>query len=173
MKIKLTIALWSLLALVGAVGGHSYKPARAPERIELRDQFDVPQRLVFPHTKIVVLMIADRTGSAQVQGWVGALDSHYATRIDLRGLADVSGVPNLLRDAVRRKLRQMFSYRVMLDWTGEIAAALGHPQNEAVVLVIAPDGEIVVRVNGPARDEDLKKVGAAIDALLPRSGGRD
>ena len=38
-------------------------PTNAPACIELRDQFDSPQRLTFPATNLVVLTIADKTGA--------------------------------------------------------------------------------------------------------------
>ena len=78
----------------------SKPPAQAPTSIELHDQYDLPQRLAFPSTNIVVLTIADRKGSEQIDGWVTALKSRCAGRFDIRGLADVGGVPGWLRGKV-------------------------------------------------------------------------
>lgn len=157
VKTKFITVLVGLVALAAALAGHPNKLGRAPERIELHDQFGTPQRLNFPGTNIVVLVVADRKGSEQVQGWVSTLGSRYSRRINVRGLADVSSVPGLLRDSVRRSIRQTFAHPVMLDWTGELASALGRQQNEAFVLVITRSGEVVARVNGSARDENVKK----------------
>jgi len=171
MKTNLACALVSLLGLVATNAEHADKPTRAPERIELHDQFGAPQRLSFPATNVVVLVVADRKGSEQVNGWVNALNFRYTNQIDVRGLADVRGVPSLLRDSVRRSLRETFAYPVMLDWNGDKASAFGRPQNQAVVLVIAPRGEVLVRVSGPACSEALKKVCAAINSLIATPDG--
>ena len=64
----------TLLALmVGCLGGSNGRgsetagePPTAPSVIELRDQFDVSHRIVFPATNGIVLILADKDGARQV-----------------------------------------------------------------------------------------------------------
>lgn len=153
-----------------SVGGEAPKaPAHAPAALELRDQYDVPQRLAFPATNVVILTIADKKGSEQIEGWVAALKAHYAGRVELRGLAEVGGVPGFLRGRVRKKFQETRTYPVMMDWTGKVCAQFGYQPGLAHVLVIARDGNIHARVAGPAREAALKELSAAIDAALVKS----
>jgi hypothetical protein len=143
--------------------------AHAPASIELRDQYDVLQRLAFPATNVVVLTIADRKGSEQIDGWVEVLKARYAGRIELRGLADVAGVPGFVRGKVRRKFQESRSYPVMMDWSGKVCAQFGLHPGLANVLVIAPDGNIQARAVGPAREPALRELSSVIDAALIKS----
>lgn len=164
------VALSLMVCLPGAgrviAAGGPKPPAHAPASIELRDQYDAPQRLTFPATNVVVLTIADKKGSEQIDGWVTALKARYAGRIELRGLAEVSGVPSLLRGKVRRKFQETRTYPVMMDWSGGVCGQLGFQPGLANLLVIARDGTIHARVAGPAREPALKELSAALDAAL-------
>lgn len=165
------LILISILAVMHAHGASATAaPERVPEQIELRDQFDAPQRITFPASNVTVLFIADQKGSAQVNGWVTALKSRYGERIDLRGVADVSGAPDALRRVVRRSLRARFGYPVMLDWSGDVSVALGRVQNEVVVLVVSPTGEILARVRSPAHAAALKTISTAIESAQTTDG---
>jgi hypothetical protein len=64
-------------------------PNHAPAMLVLHDQFDTPQTLAFPTTSITLLTIADRTGSAQLAGWIAPVKQRFGERIDIRGIADV------------------------------------------------------------------------------------
>ena len=153
----------------GLAGAASQPPAHAPARIELRDQYDAPQRLAFPGTNLVVLTLADKKGAEQIDGWVTALKARYAGRIELRGLADVGTVPGWLRGTVRKKFRETRTYPVMMDWSGKVVSELGCQPGLASVLVIGPEGNIHARMAGPAHHAALKELFTVIDAALLQS----
>jgi len=148
-------------------------PAHTPASLELRDQYDAPQRLVFPATNVVVLTIADQKGSEQIDGWVAALKARYAGRIELRGLADVGGVPGFLRGKVRKRFQETRTYPVMLDWSGKTCAALGYQAGVANLVVFSEDGVIRGRIAGPATPDAIAKVEAIVaTATRPGSGSQ-
>ena len=153
----------------GIAGEAPKSPSHAPASIELRDQYDAPQRLTFPATNVVVLTIADKKGSEQIDGWVAALKARYAGRIELRGLADVGGVPGLFRGKVRKKFQETRTYPVMMDWSGKVCSQIGYQADLANVLVIAGDGSIHARAAGSAREPVLKEVFTAIDAAIVKT----
>ena len=170
MKVFILRLIACLPAFLQGFAGEAPKPpAHAPDSIELRDQYDAPQRLAFPAANIVVLTIADKKGSEQIDGWVAALKSRYAGRIELRGLANVGGVPGFLRGKVRKKFQETRTYPVMMDWSGKVCAQFGFQPGMANVLVIARDGNIHARVAGSAREPALKQLSAAIDAAMIKS----
>lgn len=142
----------------------------APPSIELRDQFDAPQRLSFPRTNITLLTIADRKGSEQVAGWIAPLRHRFGTRIDIRGLADVSSVPRPLRGTIRTKFQKFQTYPVMMDWSGKAVKAFTYVPDKANLLVLDEHGHILKRISGEANPEGIEALSAVIDGALVDAG---
>jgi hypothetical protein len=136
---------------------------RAPARIELRDQFDQPRRLAFPTTNIVILAIADRKGSEQIDDWVAAVKTRYAGRVEWYGLADVSNVPRWLRGKVRRETQASQRHPVMMDWSGSVCERFARKRGLANILVLDRDGIIRARFDGPAAEGTIAKLCEALE----------
>jgi len=138
----------------------------APASIELHDQFDSPQRLNFPATNVVLLTIADKTGAEQVDSWIAAVKPRYADRVEIRGIAEVRGVPAFLRGKVRKKFQQTRQYPVMMDWSGDVCAKFKYQPGVANVFLIARDGSIVGRWTGTATHAAVSELSASVDRAL-------
>lgn len=167
---KLKFILWlggMLLACVVARGdGKSPWPTNAPALVELQDQFGKPQKLAFPNARITLLAIADKQGSAEVNAWIAALKPRYAERIDIRGLADMGGVPGFLQGHISRKFQATRKYPVMMDWSGKVCDRFGYRQDVANILVIDADGTIRERVCGAATEDAVTRISHALDKAL-------
>jgi hypothetical protein len=164
MKIFLTAWLWGFAVMV--VAAPLAIPTNAPARIELKDQFDVPQRLIFPTTNITFLTIADRRGAEQIAGWVGPVKQRFANRVDIRGLADVSTVPKFLRGMIRQQFQKSLTYPIMLDWSGDVVNAFTYVPNQVTVLVLDERGRILIRLTDVATEPQLQEVYATLDRAL-------
>jgi len=169
MRVLLRLVACLPVICQSSAGDATRSPTSAPACIEIRDQYDAPQRLAFPSTNVVVLTIADKKGAEQIDDWVAALKSRYDGRIELRGFADVAGVPVFLRGKVRKKFQETRPYPVMMDWSGKVCAQFGFQPGVVNVLVIARDGNIHARVAGSAREPALHEVFTAIDAAMVKS----
>ncbi len=134
--------------------------------IELRDQFDVLQRLSFPATNVTVLAIADRKGSEEVDGWVAALKPLYAGAVDFRGVAYLAGVPEFLHAKVRARFQETRQYPVMLDWSGKVCEQLCYERGTANILIIDRDGIIRARIRGSASQATIALARQALEAAL-------
>lgn len=145
-------------------------PAKAPALLELRDQYNTPQRLAFPATHVVILAIADERGSAQVNDWLAPLTRRYAERVRFCGLADVSNVPAVLRGTVRKRFRETRKYPVMMDWSGRARAQFGAEREVANILLLDRRGVIVERFAGRADDRALARLCDALDKALAPGG---
>ncbi len=152
---------FGLLFLMATVLAESKAPS-----IELRDQFDAPQKLSFPASQITILTIADRKGSDQVDGWIAALKPRYAGRLEFRGIAQVSAVPGFLQSHVRKKFQETRKYPVMMDWTGEACKQLGAAAGVANLLVIDRTGQILGRYQGKAGSNLVAEASLVIDKAL-------
>ena len=156
----------ALLAALAVQAAELPSPARAPASIELRDQFDAPQKLSFPATNLTLLTIADKKGSAQVDAWIAALKPKCDGRIDIRGLADCGGAPGFFQARIRKRFQETRTYPVMLDWTGQVCAQFGYTKSMANLLVLGRDGVIQARFTGEATPAAIAQAEAALDQAL-------
>ena len=171
MRIILTTLLCGFA--LATVAAPTVVPTNAPARIELNDQFDVPQTLSFPTTNITLLTIADHKGSEQIAGWIAPVKQRYGTRLDIRGIADVSPVPRILRGMIRRQFQKAQSYPVMLDWSGDAVNAFTYVPDRVNVLVMDGRGRILTRLTGAANEPALQELYGVLDrALASRDASR-
>ena len=162
--------------LLGGVATEAGESARfttnAPSSVELRDQYDAPQRLSFPATNVVVLTIADRKGAEEVDGWIAALKPLHAGRVEFRGLADVAGVPRLFHAKVRARFQETRKYPVMLDWSGNVCAEFGYQFGTANILIIDREGRIRARLSGTASPAAFVSARVALEAALSSANAK-
>lgn len=147
------------------VNADSSDELKAPD-FELKDQYDNRAAYRFPKQKVSVLTFGDRKGSEQIEGWVRPLWDRYQTRIDQQGVAVLTAVPFFARGIVRGIFKSKVKYPVLLDWTGSVAQSYGYRSGKANLYVIDREGQIVLKVVGPATPADLQKVCAQIDRIL-------
>jgi len=134
----------------------------------LRDQYDKLLAYHFPRQKAGVLALADKRGAAQIEAWVRSLYDRYQDRIDIHGIAVLTGLPSFARGLVRQFFKQTVEYPVLLDWDGAVSQAYGYQSGQANLLVIDPGSRILLRLAGPASDASLGQVYAELDRLLLR-----
>jgi len=165
---KSSMKIWILLILVGlgSFGARAGMLTNAPASIELPDQFEKLQKLSFPNTNLTVLTLADRKGSQQIAGWVEPVAKKFGSRVNVQAIADVSGVPRLLRGTVRSAFRKEQSYPVMMDWAGDVVKRFSPAADHATVLVIDGQGKILRRFVGPATPAEVAELCKLLEQLL-------
>jgi hypothetical protein len=139
---------------------------QAVPSIELRDQFDELQTLSFPASHITLLVVADRKGAEDIEGWIPVLKDLFPEQSQIRGLANMSGVPAILQARARRSFRQTCTYPVMLDWAGSVAKHFPSRPGAANIFVLDRAGEVRGHVWGPATHDLKEKVAALVRSLL-------
>jgi hypothetical protein len=168
--ISLAISLLGL-AMVALRGDNAPKPVVAATPcapVKLADQFEKDHELTFPRAKPVVLLLADKEGSEQIDAWVTALKARLGADAELFGIADVGSVPRLLRGRVRSSFKKTFPYPVMLDWSGEISARFQPVPKQTTVLAVATDGSILRRTNGVVNDAAIADLATALKLPVKR-----
>ena len=145
--------------------GHDFTSGIS-QRIELQDQYQKLQTLSFPATNVTFLTIADRKGSEQVAGWITGVKARHAGAVDIRGLADVGGVPSFLRGRIRKRFQETILYPVMMDWSGDVCASFRYVSDQANVFIIDRNGSVAGRLSGKATEANLKAAFVALDKAL-------
>jgi len=170
LLLRLTV-LWSLISAASLPGfTNAAETGPAPRKVKafaLKDQYDAPHMISFPGTNVLVMTVADRNGSEQVEGWIAPLKKRYAGRIDIMGIADLGKVPRPLRGLVQSKFKQQHVHPVMLDWSGEVAGSFGYAKNEVSLFVIHRDGTELLHLSGATSEEKLKQVFTVLDRVQP------
>lgn len=156
---------FSILLVISALAANA-APTHAPALIELRDQFDAPQKLSFPTNRITLLTIADKKGSEQIEGWVAEMKKRFGARIDVHGIADVSKVPGPFQGLVKKKFRKLQKYSVMMDWSGSVVKSFSYAPGAASILVLDGRGKILQSMRGEASQRTLQSLGDVIERAL-------
>lgn len=171
MRFATLVSLWTVGALAGLFPADALA-MNTPKPFRLQDQFNQWHELAFPRPRVVVLALADRKGSEQLDGWIVPLAERYKDTLDIHGIARVAGVPTPLQPALRAAFRRKLKRPVMLDWTGGVSDDFDYQEKRANLVVLAPQGEVAFRFNGPATPEALDRCFEAIDRLLGASAPR-
>ena len=167
MKRVLVIALFTLLLMREVVAQTCVVAVtNVPAKIELSDQFEAKQSLVFPTTNLTFLVIADKTGSEQLAAWVAPVKEKFGNSVAIVGIADVSAVPRPMRGMVRKKFKKAQAYPVMLDWSGDTVKQFAISPNQANVLLVDYRGNILKRMTGKATAAAIKELCETIEQNL-------
>ena len=132
------------------------EPARTLIPYQLEDQFR-RVHIRADHLRRPVLVVAgDRHGSAygerSVWAFVHALERIDSARVEVVGVADLRGIPRLLRGFVRGKFARSTHEPVLLDWDGIFATAYALPPELCTMLLVDTTGTIVGRLSGTVPD---------------------
>jgi hypothetical protein len=136
----------------------------------LEDQHRRSHSITFPRARPLVLVMADREGAGQIDGWILELKGRYGERVDYIGVADVRAVPALMRGMVRGRFREQFSRPILLDWSGGIASGLSSSAKEANLVVLDASGAVLGRARGASDQPAVAKVREMIERALQVQG---
>ncbi|MGE0431342.1 MAG: hypothetical protein AB7K09_06950 [Planctomycetota bacterium] len=134
---------------------------------ELPDQFDATHRVIFPTDRVTILAAGDRDGSPQLDGWTVPLVEEFGDRIDIIGIAIVTGIDPLFRPFVRGVICQQRPVQpVLLDWDGRVSQPLDCEPACANLFVVRRDGRVRMRALGAATPTALRAVSREVRLLL-------
>lgn len=167
MRAALVCGLLLGVAAEGLCGesGKASSP-EIPRKLELNDQYDNAHVMSFPATNVIFLTIADRKGSEQIGAWITALKARPAAPVDIRGLADLGGVPGFLRGRIRKQFRETIHYPVMMDWSGKACAKFKYVSDSANIYIIDRNGNLAGHFHGRAGETNLAAAFAVLDKAI-------
>jgi hypothetical protein len=133
---------------------------------QLEDQTGKKTAIAFPRSKPIILAIADQDGSKQMEAWITPLYQRYTESIDIEGIADVAGIPPLVRGIAKGVISALVKQPVMLDWDGVAVRHFGAQKKRTNIIIIDDQGPVHGKISGAASPDSLAAVQAKIDALL-------
>ena len=166
---RIPCIIFAFLLLLSEPGLSESK--RCPDLV-LADQNNEKHEVRFPRSRPLYLVAARRAGTGNVADWVRPVAKDYGERVDIFGIADVSGIPSMFRGAVRMSVREGTGWPVLMDWRGETVGQLCTSKSLTEVFVVRPDGQIALCLSGASSEESLKKVRAEMDRMLLHERGK-
>jgi hypothetical protein len=135
-------------------------PAPAPDSLvafRLSDQFGRTQDAADLRGRAYLLVGAGRGGRAAGTAWVESLralqgDGVGPAVLPVVAVADLRGVPRLLRRVVRGRFPDDRDRGVLLDWEGTLARQLGFDVQQCTIVVVGPSGRVHTRTTTAAVD---------------------
>jgi hypothetical protein len=170
-RIRIRACLLTFITLLSCFASESDTEVAEVGRVHsftLCDQFKIEHKQVFPGSRIIVLTLADRKGSEQLEDWVTPFYKRYEEQVDIFGVANLKGVPGFMKPLLRKLFRKGLDYPVMMDWTGEICEALQYKAGKANIFILCPKGVIRHRINGKVTGRDLQNCFSEVDGLLKK-----
>jgi len=134
----------------------------------------------------VLLVIADRTTSAEANEWGRRLAATSAPLVPWRAdgkvawlaVADLRRVPEYARDAARERVRERAAGRspgerrhsspLLLDWSGRVAGPLGAERGRVLVVLVGADGRILIQARGAATEAAVEQIHRTIAGVVSR-----
>jgi hypothetical protein len=167
---RFLLTILALISMQTAFGGEQDIGASTNlltvKDFELSDQYNKKLPQSFPKEKISIFALADRKGSDQLEDWVTPFYKRYEARLDICGVANMKGLPKMLRPMLRSIFRKSIEYPVMMDWTGAVCESLNYQPGVADIFVVDRRGQVVHRISGEANEEKLQACYAVIDRLI-------
>lgn len=149
-----------LLSLAPPVAAPAAEQEQSLVDFEIEDQFGREYRASDYGDRVLVILASDREGSRYNPIWGRAIQDAVREepgfeRLAMLGLADLGGVPRLIRGMVRRAFPKERERAVLLDWQGVIDEAYGLESGHSNILLFAPGGRLIYRAAGRDLDEAL------------------
>lgn len=175
------LSLWAALTLSPVAGSNDEPRAQVdgamarPNRLqpfEMPDQHGARHVVSFPRERLLLLTVADREGSEQVNDWVEPIHREYEARLEIVGVAQLGPVPTLFRARILRELRRAYDRPLLLDWTGDMSESMGAHRKRANIYLIDTQGEVLHHCSGPATASALAGLRKAIEGVLDQAGTR-
>ncbi len=152
-----------MLALAPLANGTVEK--KVPARIELEDQYGKKHVVTYPAKTINIISLADQHGRRQSNEWAVIL-GQYKNRAAVHGIADASGTPEVMKNMIRKRIREAQKQELLIDWSGATSAAIGRHPKVANLVIVSPNGTIIHRTTGGPTAENIKAFTTAMNKAL-------
>ena len=168
-SLKFTLPVYLLLISVSLAkepADSAAAPVLQVQDFTLKDQYKTEHQQTFPRETVGIFALADRQGSDQLEDWITPLFKRYEEHVDIFGVANMKGLPKMLRPMLRGIFKKSIEYPVMMDWTGSVCESLNYQSGVTDIFVVDRNGAVVHRISGEATEEKMQVCYAVIDRLI-------
>ena len=106
----------------------------------------------------VLYVLCDRDAYDHVENWTKKLVPKYRTSIHFVPVADVRGVPGIMKGYVRGRFREEFKYPVLLDWEGDLTEKVGLKKGYPTLVLTTADGTVTYQAWGTGTEAQVGRL---------------
>jgi hypothetical protein len=139
---------------------------RAPE-FTLKDQWRKPHVFRWPAETVYVVGIGDRYSGHLAEHWYREGKKRFGDRVPMIAIAALEDLPVLWKPWLGLVLRRHVEDPVHLDWKNEVVTGFDYRPRELNLYVVAPEGEVILRLFGKVNDKKLDRLAEALAPYLP------
>lgn len=157
-----------LSALSGLSAAEEPIPAEPHERaanFTLANAQDGLTRVKWPREKAVFLTFGEQASQVPIQAWSKRVRDTFGDRIDYVGVAWLESVPPSLLQTAKTVIKTSHP-EVLMDTSGSAAKRYNCRAGEVNAFLIAPDGEILLRIHEAMTDEQFAELERRVDPYL-------
>jgi hypothetical protein len=141
---------------------------RAPD-FTLKDQWRKPHVFHWPSETVYVVGIGDRYSGHLAEHWYREGKKRFGDHVQMIAIAALEDLPVLWKPWLGLVLRRQVDEPVHLDWKNEVVTGFDYRPRELNLYVVAPDGEVILRLFGKVNDKKLDRLAEALAPYQPES----
>ncbi len=141
-------------------------------QFQMEDQFSEDHQYKDYIGKVLIIVGSDREGSRYNEIWSFAIHDSLKSfqlqdSVTFIAVANVKGVPRLLRSFVRGKFPRQKNHRILMDWKGEFARIYQYEPGATNILLIDREGKLLHQLHGTQlRPEAVSQIVSKIVVLF-------
>lgn len=142
---------------------------RSVPAFQLEDQFGAVHRYDGRSDAPVALFVSRREAADTNLEWDRWITPRYGEALRILRVLDLSDVPGVFRGIAISFVKDRAKppeTPILLDWEGTLLERLGLEGGTSNLIVVAPDGSIVLAISGPPEPGATARVASSLDGLL-------
>ena len=172
-SLRLWIACWLLVPAVGTeLLAEETRSESSGLEFELEDQFGQSYNSQALESEYLLIVGGDRKASDEsrdralavkeiLNDWDGLGD-----QVELLRVADLRGVPAVMKSMVSKRMQKSHSSSILLDWSGVLVGRYEFQPRVANIALIERSGEVVLLLNADeSKQEQIQRLKQALGDL--------
>jgi hypothetical protein len=143
-------------------------PPEIAPNFTLANTQDGLTRVKWPREKAVFLTFGEQASQSQIQAWSKRMRETYTGRIDFVAVAWLDQIPANLLPAAQTVIKTSHP-DVLMDTSGSCAQRYQCKRGQVNAFVIAPGGEILMRIHEAVTDERFAEVQRLLEPHVKES----
>ena len=165
LQLRSMINFWALMALAWTCLAES----ETHPTMTLED-IDGSKRDILTKTgKLQVWVIGSRDSAKDSAAWGQAVEAGFKNQLDIVSIAEISGIPKLLRSWVRGKVAREHGRFILIDWEGTLRKHLSLEESFPHLIVWDAHGERCLQAHGAYSSEKWLHLKQKLEELSPSS----
>ena len=165
LQLRFLCNFWALMALAWTCLAES----EAHPTMTLENVDGSKRDILTKSGKLQIWVIGSRDSAKDSAAWGQAVEAGFKNQLDIVSIAEISGIPKLLRSWVRGKVAREHGRFILIDWEGMLRKRLSLKGSFPHLIVWNPHGEKCLQAHGAYSSEKWLQLKQKLKGLNPSS----